>query len=316
MLMMSERHTKADRQAWEKLEVWDAMLADSGRIDDLADASMHVIREFVKTETAFVSTSWGKDSTVLVDLVGRSGVDVPVVQLVIDGYEMPGTTEVRDQMIVRYPHLQYEELVLPPQPNRWWDSVTTPQSKYRADMGWRLIEERFGSRRMTGIRAEESRMRHMVQAKWGDQSPNTARPIGWWEATDVFAYLYKYDLPVHPAYAMSSGGRRDRRWLRVHALGGVTGADRGRAEWETQYFGDVIQRSRCRDAIMAALPTSKRDSVLGATLAAHAGYPIQEVGPILAHTPGIQRVDYMHATRWWRSVEWPPRPRWHSLKDE
>lgn len=57
---------------------------------------------------------------------------------------------------------------------------------------------------------------------------------------DVFAYLHKHDLPVHPAYAMTMGGFYDRRWLRVSSLGGLRGADRGRAEWEQQYYGDIV----------------------------------------------------------------------------
>ena len=157
-------------------------------------------------------------------------------------------------MLKLHPHLDYSELVLPPQPNRWWDTERQPQSKYDADLGWRLIAKRYGPRRMTGIRAEESRLRTMVLHRFGDASVNACRPIGRWTAVDVFAYLYKHALPVHPTYAMSHGGKLDRRWLRVHNLGGVTGSDRGRADWETAYYGDVIAASRKRDIVAKMSP--------------------------------------------------------------
>lgn len=61
---------------------------------------------------------------------------------------------------------------------------------------------------------------------------------------DVFAYLAARDLPVHPAYAMSHGGRLDRRWLRVGSIGGTRALGRGRMEWESAYYGDVITAGR------------------------------------------------------------------------
>lgn len=86
-------------------------------------------------------------------------------------------------------------------------------------------------------------MRDMVIARWGEAGPGACRPIGRWTAVDVFAYLRRHDLPVHPAYAMSCGGHYDRRWLRVSPIGGITQAHRGRADWERAYYPDIVEES-------------------------------------------------------------------------
>lgn len=61
-------------------------------------------------------------------------------------------------------------------------------------------------------------MRAMSIGHRGTTTQNTCRPIGRWTAVEVFAYLARHDLPVHPAYALTYGGQLDRRWLRVHPL--------------------------------------------------------------------------------------------------
>lgn len=83
----------------------------------------------------------------------------------------------------------------------------------------------------------------------GEISANSCRPIGNWIAGDVFAYLHKNQLPVHPAYAMTYGGARDRASLRVHPLCcaiPVLGKDTQLVDnsaweqWEDRYYPDVI----------------------------------------------------------------------------
>lgn len=311
MLIPSDRHTPQDKTTWDNLERYDYRLAQAA--EDKAAHAIHVIQDFANAGDCYLSTSWGKDSTVLVDLAARSGASIPIVSLVIDGYEQPGTSEVRDIMLTRYPHLDYHELTLPPQPNRWWDTTTVKRSKYDADIGWRLIERRFGPRHITGIRAEESRIRTLVQHRFGDATERTARPIGTWAATDIFAYLAGHQLPVHPTYAMSLGGALDRRWLRVHALGGVTGADKGRADWEHHYFGDVITTSRWRDATLQILPANRHDALPAAVIAAQIDAPLHQTQEHLERweDAGLVRGKvYAGKQRWHRTAEWPPQPKW------
>ncbi|ERS60792.1 hypothetical protein HMPREF1261_00456 [Corynebacterium sp. KPL1818] len=314
MLISSDRHTPQDLQAWESLERYDHRLYPAAEAK--AEHAIEAIRRFADTGDCYLSTSWGKDSTVLVDLAGRAGVNIPIVSLVSDGYELPGTAQVRDMMRERHPHLEYHELVLPPQPNRWWDTTTVKRTKHDADIGWRLIEKRFGPRHITGIRAEESRIRTLVQHRFGDATERTARPIGTWAATDIFAYLAGHNLPVHPAYAMSHGGTLDRRWLRVHALGGVTGADKGRADWEESYFGDVIRSSRLRDTLMQELPGNRHDALSASVIAAQAEIPISDAQQALEslHRQALAvGKTYAGRQRWHRTVSWPPEPKWINL---
>lgn len=313
MLIPSDRHTPQDVEAWERLERYDHRLHPAA--EGKAEHAIRVIQDFAAAGNCYLSTSWGKDSTVLVDLAARAQVPIPIVSLVIDGYELPGTTQVRDAMLARHPHLDYHELTLPPQPNRWWDTTTVKRSKYDADIGWRLIEKRFGPRHITGIRAEESRIRTLVQHRFGDATDQTARPIGTWAATDIFAYLAGHDLPVHPAYAMSHGGALDRRWIRVHALGGVTGADKGRADWEESYFGDVIASSRLRDQVMALLPANRHDAVPASAIAAETHTPLPTVQQHLETWAGEGLVAgkvYAGKQRWHRTTQWPLAPAWLS----
>lgn len=87
-------------------------------------------------------------------------------------------------------------------------------------------------------------MRGMVMQRWGKTSPNTCRPIGYWSAVEVFRLLGQRDLPIHPAYAMNYGGRLDRRWIRVSTIGGIRGADKERADWETTYYPDIVLKGK------------------------------------------------------------------------
>ena len=54
----------------------------------------------------------------------------------------------------------------------------------------------------------------------GTASAATCRPIGWWTGADVFAYLARHDLPIHPAYACTMASAYDRDRVRVGTIGG------------------------------------------------------------------------------------------------
>ena len=80
----------------------------------------------------------------------------------------------------------------------------------------------------------------------GDRDRENAGPAGLVSAADVFAYLASRQLPVHPAYAMLGGGRYQRDRIRVSSLGGRRGDGMGRAEWEREYYGDILRRLEAR----------------------------------------------------------------------
>ena len=111
--------------------------------------------------------------------------------------------------------------------------------------GIRGIAERVGtSRCLLGIRAKESGARKLSAFVHGEATEVKCRPILFWDEMDVFGYLASRNLPVHPVYAMLGGGRWQRGRLRVSSLGGRRGDGMGRAEWEKEYYGDVLNQIR------------------------------------------------------------------------
>ncbi|WP_151530549.1 MULTISPECIES: phosphoadenosine phosphosulfate reductase family protein [Corynebacterium] len=243
MLIDSTRLTAQDRAHWRRLARYDRLLAGQLPLDDMADKARDTIQVFAEQGPCYVSTSWGKDSMVVAHLAATSGLHLPLVWVRVEKWENPDCTKVRDAFLDRYgEHVDYHEYAVEATAPRWWESnaETVSGSRRTSRGGFTLAERDHGDRHISGIRAEESRVRAIAQARWGDASGRACRPIGRWSAVEVFAYLERHDLPVHPAYAMSVGGRLDRRWLRVSSLGGVRGADRGRSEWESTYYPDVV----------------------------------------------------------------------------
>lgn len=246
MLLDSPRLKPGDREHWQHLERYDhAIGAHLGK--KAARAVAEIQRWADQGGHAVCSVSWGKDSTVVAHLTHLAGVDIPVVWVRSDPWEMPECEQVRDALLARCPGLRYEERVAKLRnPKRgqvgYEQHHLDPESKSQDVLG-ELIPERY----ISGVRAEESRMRAQ-SARWhGVSTRNTCRPILRWSAEEVFGYLAVHDLPVHPAYAMTYGGRRDRRWLRVHPLcsyheeSGVHGDDA--VTWEDDYYGTAIAQA-------------------------------------------------------------------------
>lgn len=244
MLIESSRITPQDRAVWDRLTVYDKALANAPRLNQLETEARTVIEAFAEAGPCYASTSWGKDSTVLTHLVATTGLDIPLIWVRVKHWENPDCPLVRDAFFDQHPHMKalYEEIEVEATAARWWENGADDAnpSDRTSRGGFTLAEQKHGKRRLTGVRAQESRHRRIAMARWGTAGPYAARPIGYWDATDIFAYLHKHDLPIHPAYAQSAGGYYDRQWLRVGSLGGLRGADRGRSEWEARYYPDVI----------------------------------------------------------------------------
>lgn len=108
-------------------------------------------------------------------------------------------------------------------------------------------DDRWSVGRLMGLRAEES-SRRKRRMQFGPTLGDSCCPIGMWMARDVFAYLYAHNLPVHPSYAMTFGGRLDRDRIRVSLLGGDEGTRFGRREWEERYYREAMERMRRRSS--------------------------------------------------------------------
>ena len=232
MLIASRRHSRADLDAWAVHERTDALNVEQWRtkLPAMADRAVDTIAAWASEGNGYCGVSWGKDSVVVAHLVARAraerGVDVPLVWVRIDEHEQPDCPLVRDAFLAAH-QLDYHEVHAP------------IGSRRMSAAGFRLARQQYGERHISGVRAEESATRRMLVAQLGVDGGKHLRPIARWTADHVYAYLHAHDLPIHPAYACSLGGRLERGRIRVGALGGHRGEGHGRAEWEQRYYPEV-----------------------------------------------------------------------------
>lgn len=247
MLIDSPRLSGRDRAHWERISVYDQVLAQDPALDKLAERARAAVALFLRShpDTFYVSVSWGKDSVVAAHLALQEAPSARLVWVRSQHFEMPECEQVRDTFLARHPGARYEEIEVELRnPKRGEPGYDTRHLDPDADHQ-DILKETLTGPYISGVRTEESRMRRMSIAHRGEVTANTCRPIGRWDTTQVFAYLHREDLPVHSAYAMTQGGYYDRRWLRVHplcsappAMSAVHGSDT--TTWEDTYYSDVI----------------------------------------------------------------------------
>lgn len=240
MLIPSHRHRLDDLAIWRGLEEADlAATPDEARIDR---ARVEVER-FLAAGPAAISVSWGKDSVVVASIALEVDGRVPIVHLSGRPNANPDSEAVRDAFLAAHPHARYEERVFEYRPkecspHRVGDD--TGEARWRREMAVLIAEH--GDRYISGIRADESARRRIRCRIHGASTARTCAPISWWNSDHVFAHLAARRLPVHPAYAMLGGGRWPREHVRTDEIGGTGGVQYGRAEWEMEYYGDVLRR--------------------------------------------------------------------------
>lgn len=245
MLIDSPRLTDADRAHWARLEHYDDALSADPRLGRLVEQARRAVAEFAAAGEFYISTSWGKDSVAAADIALRVVPDARVIWVRSKHFETPETDLVRDAFLELHPKARYEEIEVELRnPKRGEPGFDARQEDPSADHQ-DVLKENLSGRYASGVRAEESRIRGISIGHRGLVTANTCRPIGRWDATQVFAYLHREGLPVHPVYAMTAGGFYDRRWLRVHplcsALPGRSAAHGKDPEsWEDLYYSDVI----------------------------------------------------------------------------
>lgn len=226
-LIESPKHTDADREHWQRMMRFDVLLADSAELDRLVDQATRAIHQFITDGECVVGTSWGKDSVVLCHLVWQVDMTVPVGYSIRDERRPdrrnnPDAPAVRDAFLARFPF-----------PNYFETATAEPEAL-------REMNSEFGGRYISGVRGDESSQRDTAMKRHGLISANSCRPIGFWKAKHVWAYLARHDLPIHPAYAMTDGGAWNRDRIRVHSFGDTErGSGVGRLDWERRYFPEV-----------------------------------------------------------------------------
>lgn len=219
---------QADKIHGERI---DASGYGSKAIDSMA--------QFFQSGPCYVATSWGKDSTVLAHLLALSGLNIPLVNIAQHGPQSdPYCADVRDRFLARF-SVQYHEIAIDADNSRQKENQKAPGLVE----GIKIVYSKFGtSRYIGGVRASESGVRKIHFRSRGITCQSSCHPIAWWSEEDIFGWLTYHDLPVHPAYAMTGGGRWDRRKIRVSILAGAKGNQFGRREWEQEYYGDILRR--------------------------------------------------------------------------
>ena len=234
MLIESPRHSVHDLRVWRERERIDAEWSKLNGFKRRVEKAREHIRRFVETGPCYVSVSWGKDSVVIAHLA--VDLHLPIVWIRVESFFNPDCLTVRDIFLERFGcRDRYSEIAM--QANVWLETGTQKEGFKKA--------ENIAPRSIRGIRAQESGTRTLSAAVHGVATKNVCRPILHWSADDVFAYLYAYDLPVHPAYAMSCDGAIGREWLRVAPIVGKRGNGKARAEWERRYYPEIVRRAEC-----------------------------------------------------------------------
>lgn len=201
-----------------------------------------------------VSTSWGKDSVVLLHLAAAIN---PTIHIINARYPNPAERfadmdRVRDLVLARDEMQQavYREVSTPGEwemykragggfaeaetaeqreATRWWKQCfTEAMAGALHDIGCDGV--------FLGLRAEESHARRMNLLVRGDDyarkdGQRIALPLGRWTGKDVWAYLAAHDLPWLRIYDAAHCGRERARSGFVFATGGA-GAIRRHGTWE------------------------------------------------------------------------------------
>ena len=239
MLISSPRYSPEDTCRWRELERADAVYSMTKRFSAKVTRAEAALLAFAPSGGCYVGTSWGKDSVVVAEMAYRLRPELPLVWISLGEYDNPDCRLVRDAFLAERSSARYDEIV-----------IAFPRSEDGARAGTGVLEggfaeaaRRHGDRYVSGVRGAESGARKLRMMIHGESSARTCAPIGWWQAADVWAYLYSRGLPVHPAYACM-GGVWERDRIRVASIGGQRGQGHGRAEWESRYYpvGSALAR--------------------------------------------------------------------------
>ena len=186
---------------------------------DTAEGSGKQVYLTTKIDKFLASFSGGKDSQVVLDLCTRAIPPQDFEVIYSDtGYELPPSLQMYEEIAQYYKSL-YPELSFRTARNHasvlsYWDKIGTPSDTHRwccAVMKtgplYRMLktEDNKQAKVLTfdGVRAEESTRRsgyNRVGKGVKHATVINASPILYWNTVEIFLYLFKYNLPINPAY--------------------------------------------------------------------------------------------------------------------
>lgn len=184
-----------------------------------AEAEGKRVYQTTRIDKFLASFSGGKDSQVVLDLCTRAIPPENFEVIYSDtGYELPPSLQMYQEIIEHYQKL-YPELKFSVAKNHasvlsYWDKIGTPSDTHRwccAVMKtgplYRMLktEDNKQAKVLTfdGVRAEESTRRSGYSRIGKGVKHSTvinASPILYWNSCEIFLYLFKYNLPINPAY--------------------------------------------------------------------------------------------------------------------
>jgi len=183
----------------------------------------------------YISVSWGKDSVVLAHLAIQAGnYNFAWFR---NQFENNYCTLVRDCFLKKY-EINYVE----------FNKNVTEKEVINNEINFHLLkihkqaEQKFGKKYATGIRTQESGIRKITIKKNNIASNNRISPIAHWTTQDIFSYLAKNNLPIHPNYAMLGAGKYNRNKIRVGPLS--LASQFGNKEWEQEYYIEELRRKK------------------------------------------------------------------------
>ena len=166
------------------------------------------------------SFSGGKDSQVVLDLCTRAIPPESFEVIYSDtGYELPSSLALYDQ-IIEYYHQRFPTLKFSVARNHenvinYWDKIGTPSDTHRWCCSimktaplYRMLKVEGSNKQarvltFDGVRAEESTRRSGYSREGRGVKHDTvinARPILYWNTTEIFLYMFEHNLPINPAY--------------------------------------------------------------------------------------------------------------------
>ena len=223
----ADRLSPLEREAWEYWATVDEQEGQHPYLVDLQLTAVDLLAEWCSYRyghhgpSGHVSVSWGKDSVTVAHLSILAETGWPLVWVRTEGHENPDCYAVRDAFLQQFPDVEYHET--------WWEGSWSRSTYYQ------------GRRRVVGVRADESAQRRESARTHGRATRDVCRPILHWSADNVFGYLARHDLPVHPAYAMTMDDTVPRSRPRVNMIrtpghGLPPRAQLWREEWERRYY--------------------------------------------------------------------------------
>lgn len=218
--LLKERQEKKTKQRQaivkEDCDSFDIMPADE------AEKQGKKILQTTKVDYFLASFSGGKDSQVVLDLCTRA-LPPDAFQVIYSdtGYELPSSLELYNQVQEHY-HEKFPTLKFSLAKNHesvlnYWEKIGTPSDKHRWCCSvmktaplYRMLKVPGTNKQakvlaFEGVRAEESIKRSGYDRVGKGVKHNfviNARPIIKWNTTEIFLYLFRYNLHINKAYRL------------------------------------------------------------------------------------------------------------------